>query len=163
MGYVLVCVLSIIQPQRNLFYRIPCMCAVSSVHPCLEVCCCFTSLSRNHSMVQHPVLESFSKVNNAALVAASKTSSTPSPVSALHSKYFLAPICLDTASACCGITNGRDFFRISSRASGSSRRSFFNPTRIIGTPGQRSLASSTHYNTRLASNPLSYCECLPYW
>ena len=102
-------------------------------------------ISGHHRIMQHPVLESLSNVKSAALVAASKTSSTPSPVSALHSKYFLAPICLDTASACCGITNGRDFFRISSRASGSSRRSFFNPTRIMGTPGQRSFASSTHW------------------
>jgi hypothetical protein len=39
----------------------------------------------------------------------------------------------------------RDFLRISSIASGSSRRSFFNPTSRIGTPGQRSFASSIHY------------------
>lgn len=102
-------------------------------------------------MTQHPVLESFSKVRSAARVAASKTSSTPSPVRALHSKYLLAPICLPILSACCCITNGRDFFRISSLASGSSRRSFFRPTRINGTPAHRSWASGTHYSAQLVS------------
>lgn len=43
------------------------------------------------------------------------------------------------------VTNLRDFFRISSIAIGSSRRSFFNPTKRIGTPGHRSFASSIHY------------------
>lgn len=46
-----------------------------------------------HSMTQHPPPPSpFSNVNNAALVAASKTSSTPSPVKDEHSRYFRAPM-----------------------------------------------------------------------
>jgi hypothetical protein len=42
------------------------------------------------------------------------------------------------------VVNRRLFLRISSCARGSSRRSFFKPTRIMGTVGQRSRASSAH-------------------
>jgi hypothetical protein len=42
------------------------------------------------------------------------------------------------------VINCWDFLRISSMATGSIRKSFFKPTRIIGTSGHRSVASSTH-------------------
>jgi len=95
-------------------------------------------------MEQHPFPRSFSNVNSAALVAASNTSSTPSPVKLLHSRYFLAPTCFAIVSAYPVCTKCMDFLRISSRATGSSRRSFLRPTNIMGTPGQRSCASSIH-------------------
>jgi hypothetical protein len=44
-----------------------------------------------------------------------------------------------------GVTKRCDRFRISSIATGSSRRSFFKPTSMIGTSGHRSCASTTHY------------------
>jgi hypothetical protein len=46
----------------------------------------------DHKIIQHPTLSPSSNFSNAALVAASKTSSTPSPVSDEHSRYLLAPI-----------------------------------------------------------------------
>lgn len=92
---------------------------------------------------QDPRLSS-SKVRRAARVAASKTSSTPSPVRDEHSRYFLAPICVAVSLPSLEDTNRSDFFLISSMARGSSRRSFFRPTNMIGTLGQRSLASSIH-------------------
>lgn len=98
-----------------------------------------------YRMTQHPPPSPFSKVSKAALVAASKTSSTPSPVNEEHSRYFLAPISCPTSVASLLVTKRSDFLRISSIATGSSRKSFFNPTNMIGTSGHRSLASSTHY------------------
>lgn len=97
-----------------------------------------------HRITQQPPPSPFSKVRSAARVAASKTSSTPSPVKDEHSRYFRAPISWAISDASLLPTKCCDFFRISSIATGSSRRSFFNPTRIIGTPGHLSLASSTH-------------------
>jgi hypothetical protein len=47
-----------------------------------------------YRMMQQPVFFSLSKVVRAARVAASNTSSTPSPVRELHSRYFFAPTCL---------------------------------------------------------------------
>ena len=97
-----------------------------------------------HKITQHPPLSLFSKVSRAARVAASKTSSTPSPVRDEHSKYFLAPISRAVFVPSFSVVKCKDFLRISSCAIGSSRRSFFSPTSMMGTPGQRSLASSTH-------------------
>lgn len=82
-------------------------------------------------------------------MAASNTSSTPSPVKDEHSRYFLAPICAAVSLPSLGVTKRKDFFLISSIATGSSRRSFFSPTRMMGTPGHRSLASSIHYPYKL--------------
>jgi hypothetical protein len=96
-----------------------------------------------HSTMQHEVFR-LSNVRRAARVAASKTSSTPSPVNDEHSRYFLAPICVAVSLPSLDVTKRRDFFRISSIARGSSRKSFFNPTSMIGTPGHRSFASSIH-------------------
>lgn len=89
-------------------------------------------------------LRLLSNDRRAARVAASKTSSTPSPVSDEHSRYFLAPTCAAISLPSFGETNRSDFFRISSIARGSSRRSFFSPTSMIGTSGQRSFASAIH-------------------
>ncbi len=100
--------------------------------------------SSDHRMTQHPPRSPFSNVNKAALVAASNTSSTPSPVKDEHSRYFRAPISRAAVLPSLSVVKWSDFFLISSWASGSSRRSFLSPTRMIGTPGQRSLASSTH-------------------
>ena len=97
-----------------------------------------------HKMTQHPPLSPFSNVRRAARVAASKTSSTPSPVKDEHSRYLRAPISCATSLPSFCVVKCCDFFRISSCANGSSRRSFFRPTRIMGTFGHRSLASSTH-------------------
>lgn len=98
----------------------------------------------SHSITQQG-LRRFSKVNKAARVAASKTSSTPSPVREEHSKYFRAPTCAAVSLPSFEETKRSDFFLISSIARGSSLRSFFNPTKMIGTSGQRSFASSIHY------------------
>ena len=97
-----------------------------------------------HRITQQGPRSLFSNVSKAARVAASNTSSTPSPVSDEHSRYFLAPISRAALFPSLSVVKFMDFFRISSLAIGSSRRSFFKPTRMIGTPGQRSFASSTH-------------------
>ena len=116
-----------------------------------------------YSTMQHEGFR-FSNVRSAARVAASKTSSTPSPVKDEHSRYFRAPIVAPVSPPSLGVTNRCDFFLISSIASGSSRRSFFSPTKIMGTPGHRSFDSSTHY-TIVSSirfvpclNPSSKCK-----
>jgi hypothetical protein len=108
---------------------------------------------RVHSMTQHPLPSPFSNVSRAALVAASKTSSTPSPVRDEHSRYFRAPISCAISVASRVPTKCWDFFRISSIATGSSLKSFFRPTSIIGTPGHLSFASSTHCQEILACDP----------
>ena len=94
-----------------------------------------------YSITQHPPLSFRSPDNRLCRVAASNTSSTPSPVSDEHSRYFLAPILLRTSSPSSGVRNFSLRFRISSCATGSSRKSFFRPTRIMGTPGHRSRTS----------------------
>lgn len=99
-----------------------------------------------HNMTQHPPPSPFSKMSRAARVAASKTSSTPSPLRLEHSRYLRAPISCAAWSPCRSVTNFRLFLRISSTATGSSRRSFFRPTRMMGTSGHRSVASSIHYS-----------------
>jgi len=100
--------------------------------------------TRLHKITQHPLSPPFSNVSSAARVAASNTSSTPSPVKDEHSRYFFAPISRAVVVPSFSAVKCKDFFRISSWAIGSSRRSFFRPTSMIGTPGQRSFASSTH-------------------
>ena len=102
----------------------------------------------NHETVQHPCLSLFSNVSRAARVAASNTSSTPSPVKDEHSRYFLAPISRAAFVPSFSVVKCKDFLRISSWAIGSSLRSFFSPTSSIGTSGQRSFASSTHCRTQ---------------
>lgn len=97
-----------------------------------------------YRMIQQPPPSFLSNVVNAALVAASNTSSTPSPVKLEHSRYFLAPISSFISLPALVVVNLRLFFLICSIASGSSLRSFFSPTRIMGTPGHRSRASSAH-------------------
>lgn len=98
-----------------------------------------------HYSTMQQELFRLSNVRSAARVAASNTSSTPSPVNEEHSRYLRAPICVEISLPSLGVTNFSDFFLISSTARGSSRRSFFNPTRMMGTPGHRSFASSIHY------------------
>ena len=105
---------------------------------------CCSEVSHAHRMTQQPWPFPPSNVSSAARVAASNTSSTPSPVRLEHSRYFLAPISFATSWPCLYPTNCWLFLRISSIAAGSCRRSFFRPTRMIGTPGHLSLASSTH-------------------
>lgn len=114
-----------------------------------------------HSMTQHPPPSPFSNVSRAALVAASNTSSTPSPVSEEHSRYFRAPISCAISVASRLETKCCDFFLISSIAIGSSLRSFFRPTNMIGTPGHRSLASSTHYHAISICQKRSTAKLLP--
>lgn len=97
-----------------------------------------------HIITQQPPPSFLSWERSAARVAASKTSSTPSPVSELHSRYFRAPMTSFMSLPALVVVNFRLFFRISSCASGSSRRSFLRPTNMMGTPGQRSRASSAH-------------------
>ena len=97
-----------------------------------------------HRIIQHPPALCFPFVKRAARVAASKTSSTPSPVKLEHSRYFLAPQFCAICSPSLGVMNFWLFLRISSIAIGSCLRSFFKPTRMIGTSGHLSLASSIH-------------------
>lgn len=101
--------------------------------------------------MQHELFR-LSNVRSAARVAASNTSSTPSPVKDEHSRYRLAPTCVAVSVPSLVVTNRSDFFLISSIARGSSRRSFFNPTNIMGTPGHRSWASSIHCDCILADS-----------
>lgn len=105
----------------------------------------------NYRITQHP-FRSFSNDKSAARVAASKTSSTPSPVNEEHSRYLRAPICAAVSLPSLGVRKRSDFFLISSMATGSSRRSFFKPTRMMGTSGHRSLASSIHYGVLVVCN-----------
>lgn len=102
--------------------------------------------SAAHNITQQPPPSLFSNMSNEALVAASNTSSTPSPLRLEHSRYLRAPISLAACSPSAGETKRCDRFRISSMANGSSRKSFFRPTRMIGTSGHRSCASTTHCN-----------------
>ena len=98
-----------------------------------------------HRMTQHPPPPCLPlNVSRAALVAASKTSSTPSPVKLEHSRYFRAPHAWAISAPSLGVVNFWLLFRISSMAAGSSLRSFFNPTRMTGTSGHCSRASSIH-------------------
>ncbi|KAL2292806.1 hypothetical protein FJTKL_07870 [Diaporthe vaccinii] len=113
-------------------------------------------LPHSHRITQQPPPSPFSNVSSAALVAASNTSSTPSPLRLEHSRYFFAPTSRAAASPSCSVTNRRDFLRISSTATGSSLRSFFNPTSMIGTPGHFSVASSTHCSVRDSSASAVY-------
>lgn len=115
------------------------------------------ALQDRHRTVQHELFR-LSKVRSAARVAASNTSSTPSPVKEEHSRYLLAPTCAAISLPSLAVTNRRDFFLISSIARGSSRRSFFNPTNIMGTPGHRSWASSIHYTCVLVDGYKSRSE-----
>ena len=98
----------------------------------------------SYRITQHPLPSPFSNMSIDALVAASNTSSTPSPVKLEHSRYLRAPISLPACSPSAVVMNFCDRLRISSIATGSSRRSFFSPTRMIGTSGHRSCASTTH-------------------
>jgi hypothetical protein len=95
----------------------------------------------HYRITQHPFWILWSPLSRLCLVAASKTSSTPSPVSEEHSRYFFAPMRLRTSSPSSAVRNFSERLRISSCATGSSRRSFLRPTRMIGTPGQRSRTS----------------------
>ena len=98
-------------------------------------------MKKAQSTTQHPLLSLRSPLNRLCLVAASKTSSTPSPVKLEHSRYFFAPIRRRTSSPSSGVRNFSERLRISSMATGSSRKSFLRPTRMMGTPGQRSRTS----------------------
>jgi hypothetical protein len=121
-----------------------------------------SGLSLAHKITQHDD-RCLSNVRRAARVAASNTSSTPSPVKDEHSKYFLAPTWAAVSLPSLDVRNFNDFFRISSIATGSSRKSFFRPTRIIGTPGQRSLASSIHFGSYISRSALDnswYENCI---
>jgi hypothetical protein len=95
----------------------------------------------DYRITQHPLCFLWSPLSKLCLVAASKTSSTPSPVRDEHSRYFFAPMRLRTSSPSSDVRNFSERLRISSCATGSSRRSFLRPTRMIGTPGQRSSTS----------------------
>jgi hypothetical protein len=46
---------------------------------------------------------------------------------------------------CLGSTKEMPFFCISAILASSSLKSFFKPTKMTGTPGQRELTSSIHY------------------
>ena len=75
-----------------------------------EVC----SRANRHKITQHPPLSLFSNVSNAARVAASNTSSTPSPVREEHSRYFRAPISRAAFVPSFSLVKCNDFLRISS-------------------------------------------------
>lgn len=81
-------------------------------------------------------------INRLVLVATSKTSSTPSPVNALHSMYFLAPMALATCFASSAGTISSTAFSLKWA---SCLKSFFRPTRTIGASGQYRNASSAHF------------------
>lgn len=146
---------------KTAFLHCPLFHASGYLSPCLTPIPALTFPPLSHSTIQHPLpVSSFPPLSKDCLVAASKTSSTPSPVKELHSKYFLAPILLRTSSPSSDVKNFSDRLRISSCATGSSRRSFLRPTRIIGTLGQRSRTSGCLKEEEKFSPPLSLEEGL---
>lgn len=118
----------------------------------------------HYKMTQQPLCFLWSPLRRLCLVAASKTSSTPSPVSEEHSRYFFAPMRLRTSSPSSATRNFSDRLRISSCATGSSRRSFLRPTRMIGTPGQRSRTSGCllHVSNEFASINIPSHAIVPF-
>ena len=86
-----------------------------------------------------------------ARVAASKTSSTPSILSAEHSLYARAPIDCATRSAC-----ARETYRSILGSVLGGRKSALQPTRSMGmTEPQMDRTSSIHY---LARDDVSSCD-----
>jgi len=99
-------------------------------------------------------------VIRAARVACSNTSRTPSFVFAEHSRYFWAPIFLRTSSAydvlvvrlpgwwkvrtCSGVTGFWEVLCSSSIVFWSKRKSFLQPTRMMGRPWQKCRTSEIH-------------------
>lgn len=79
-------------PVAALSAETPSVCLTLSFWPWMK--CAF------HRMTQQPLPSPFSKVKRAARVAASNTSSTPSPLKLEHSRYFRAPTSLATESPC---------------------------------------------------------------
>src|SRR3569833_820508 len=110
--------------------------------PCLRTL--FPVGADPHKMTQQPPPSPFSNVSRAARVAASNTSSTPSPVKLEHSRYLRAPISRAATSPSCSVTNRWLLLRISSMAAGSWRRSFFNPTRMMGTSKHQKKTTTNH-------------------
>ncbi|CAY82515.1 EC1118_1N9_2773p [Saccharomyces cerevisiae EC1118] len=105
-------------------------------------------------------------ISKLVLVATSKTSSTPSPVSALHSMYFLAPTALATCFASSMGTISSVAFSLKWA---SCLKSFFKPTRTIGASGQYRNASSAHFVLALISdsklstaNPINIISAFEY-
>lgn len=112
------------------------------------------------------------------LVAASNTSLIPWLVFAEHSRYFRAPIVLRTSSAYCshirqkfvkprlikvlhtssGVTGCWEYLASSSTSLGSWRKSFLQPTSIIGTPGQKCDTSEIHFGASEPSLPKVSCK-----
>lgn len=100
------------------------------------------------------------RVSRAARVACSNTSRTPSFVFAEHSRYFWAPIFLRTSSAwvglvvgrtlscyvltCSGVTGFWEVLCSSSIVFWSKRKSFLQPTRMMGRPWQKCRTSEIH-------------------
>lgn len=117
---------------------------VQVVHGLIRLIVVVVVVVVDHRMTQQPPSRCFPLCSRAALVAASKTSSTPSPVRLEHSRYLRAPHICAICSPSRGVTNFWLLFLISSMAIGSCLKSFFRPTRMIGTSGHLSRASSIH-------------------
>ncbi len=114
------------------------------------------------STIQCPCfLVRVARLRRATRVAYWKTSRTPSPDLAEHSRYCLAPIFCATAipyklvsaktldrdlksHTSSGVTGRWLVFLRFSMVFGSRRRSFLQPTRIIGRPAQKCITSEIH-------------------
>src|SRR3569833_3295602 len=88
-----------------------------------------------HKMTQQPPPSTFSNVSRAARVAASNTSSPPSPVKLEHSRYLRAPNSQAATSPSCSVTNRWLLLHNTTKTTKTWRRFFFNPTRMMGTSG----------------------------
>ncbi|CAD0203287.1 unnamed protein product [Chrysodeixis includens] len=88
---------------------------------------------------------------NAARVAVSNTSRTPSLLLAEHSRYAKALIFSAIARPSCGFTGSCFILRSSLIVAGSLRRSFLLPTRMMGTLGQKCFTSGVHFSGMFSS------------
>lgn len=98
--------------------------------------------------------------HSTARMASSKTFLRPFCVNAEHSRYLTALISFAICKLC-GYDMGVMFFwRSFSIVSGSSRKSSFVPTRIIGFSGAWWLISGYHYHARWLLNTTDHGSCL---
>jgi hypothetical protein len=115
------------------------------------------------STIQGPcfLVRKVARLRRATRVAYWKTSRTPSPDLAEHSRYCLAPIFCATAIPYRPVNTETLQWRVEARTSsgvtgrwlvflrfsmvfGSRRRSFLQPTRIMGRPAQKCITSEIH-------------------
>lgn len=95
-----------------------------------------------------------------ARIASSNTFLRPFCVNAEHSKYLTALISFAICKLWVYDMGAMFFWRSFSIVSGSSRKSSFVPTKIIGFSGAWWLISGYHYNARWLLNTTDHDSCL---